>query len=898
MKQFKRGFESAMGYPSGSVTFLFTDIEGSTTHWESHPNEMQTAVERHFSLLRDAIHAHHGALFKIVGDAVQAAFDTAEDGLAAAVAAQQSLTAERWGTLGSLRVRMALHTGSATPNDGDYRAPCLNVLARILAAGHGGQILLSAATRNLLHATLPEEMAIRALGEYRLRSIRQLQPLFQLNAPGLSTEFPRPTTLPRDWPTPTTPLIGREVDLETVRALLREQKLRLVTLVGAPGVGKTRLALEVAEDLMEDYQDGAYFIDLATIADSTLVVPTIAHQLGASRENANPLDGLVTYLNQREVLVVLDNFEGVLLAASFVTDLLHACPSLTVLVTSRTPLELMHVGEQRYPVEPLPVPDLAQLPPVEQLLEIASIRMFVGEATRINPQFTLTSDNGSAVALVCWKLRGLPLALKLAAVWLNTIPVQVLAEQLERQLDWLEEGSRDLPARHQTMRAAVAWSYDLLSSNEQHIFRSLSLFRGPCSLPAAESVCIGNHSLTRKQLHRRLKTLVDRGLIQMMDDSGEPLYSMLPVIGEYGRELLEQTKWQPDAEVAKQHFIRWYRQLADRAAHSPRRQDQDAAFRQLAAQFENVRAILDGYIEDGNFNDLLEVSTDIAIFLWRYGYYSEGRRWLETGLRGAPDAREKLRVVALDRLGCIVRILGDYTAAIRLHQESLALSRRIGNQIGQADALGNLALVYKANGDLSTALDFNQRSLKLYQRCGDIFGQANVLGNMGSIKEIQGDLEEAVDLWQKGLSLFRQADDADGEARALSFLGGIAAQYEEDLDRGRRLHEEALQIRQQVPHRRSEIWTLTGLGRIALKQQEYERARELFAKSVEISRKINDQQGEAEGLAQLADVAHAMGDYPSSRQLFEQSLALFRRVGDAEREAWTSDWLEHFAQQH
>jgi class 3 adenylate cyclase len=379
--------------PTGTLTFLFTDIEGSTKLWEKYLDGMKTALVRHDTLLRGAVETHGGYVFKTVGDAFCAAFATAPDALSAALAAQRALQAEPWGDTGSLKVRMALHTGAAEEREGDYFGPPLNRVARLLSTGYGGQVLLLLLTYELVRDHLPEGSSLRDLGDHRLKDLARPEHVFQLVAPGLSADFPSLKTLdtrPNNLPAQPTHLIGREKEAEAVRKLLLRDDVRLVTLTGPGGTGKTRLGLQVAADLIDSFDNGVFFVALALISDSSLVASTIAHTIGVQETGSQPiLESLKNYLRDKRILLVLDNFEQVISAAPLVSDLLTTCPKLKVLVTSR---EVLHLrGEKEFSVPPLSLPDPKRLPPVETLSQYEAVRLFIQRAVDVKPDFSTGS---------------------------------------------------------------------------------------------------------------------------------------------------------------------------------------------------------------------------------------------------------------------------------------------------------------------------------------------------------------------------------------------------------------------------------------------------------------------------------------------------------------------------
>ncbi|MFL5735544.1 MAG: ATP-binding protein, partial [Chloroflexia bacterium] len=478
--------------PTGTVTFLYTDIEASTTRWEHHAQVMKAAVERHDRILRSAIEANGGTVFRTEGDAFRAAFPTAPRALQAALDAQRALSAEPWPfELGPLCVRVALHTGEAEVRDGDYVGSSLNRVARLLSAAHGGQTLLSLTTQQLVRDALPPGATLRDLGEHRLKDLIHPERIFQLCAPGLAANFPPLNTLdarPNNLPAQRAPLVGRNAECAAVQRLLLRGDVGLVTLTGPGGIGKTRLALQVAANLIDDFPDGVFFVPLEHITDPTQVAPAIARTLGIRQPSGDEvLDALAGYLSDKRLLLVLDNFEQVVSAGPLVATILAAAPQLKVLVTSREVLRVR--DEQEFPVPPLQVPDLDRLPPVEDLSRYESVALFVQRARLVKPDFDLTNDNAAAVAEICNRLDGLSLAIELAAARIGLLPPQAMLSRLAATLRLLTSGPCDLPERQQTLRNAIRWSYDLLDPSEQALFRRMSVFTGGGTLEAIEAVC-------------------------------------------------------------------------------------------------------------------------------------------------------------------------------------------------------------------------------------------------------------------------------------------------------------------------------------------------------------------------------------------------------------------------
>jgi len=627
--------------PTGTVTFFFTDIEGSTRLWEQYPEAMKKALARHDALLRAAIEAHDGYVFKTVGDAFCAAFDTAPDALAAALAAQRALHAEAWGEVGSIRVRIALHTGAAEEREGDYFGQPLNRVARLLSAGHGGQVLLSQTIYDLVRDALPAGASLRDLGERRLKDLQRPERIFQLVVPDLPADFPSLKTLdnrPNNLPAQAALLVGREKEIEAVRGRLLRPDVRLLTLTGPGGTGKTRLALQVAAEVLDDFEHGVFFVALAPISDPGLVVPTMAQTLGLKETAGQPLiETLKDYLRDRALMLVLDNFEQVLAAASRVAELLAAGPQLKVLVTSRAVLRVY--GEHEFPVPPLTLPDPQRLPPPERLTQYEAVRLFIERALAVKPDFAVTNDNAPAVAEICRRLDGLPLALELAAARIRLLPPQAMLARLERRLPLLTGGARDLPARQQTLRNAIAWGYDLLGPGEQTLFRRLAVFVGGCTLEAAEAVGGG-----AVEVLDGIESLVGKSLLRQEEGvGGEPWFAMLETIREFALERLEESG---EAEAIRRQHAAHYLELAEQAESALKGSQQMAWLEQLEREHDNLRAALRRSVERGEAEYGLRLGGALGRFWWMHGYLIEGRAWL-TALLALPGASSSTAARAL-----------------------------------------------------------------------------------------------------------------------------------------------------------------------------------------------------------------------------------------------------------
>ena len=816
--------------PTGTITFLFTSIEGSPTHREQRLAALQAALARHDAIMRQAIEAHRGVVFKTIGDAFYAVFATAPDALHAALTAQRALHAEDWGEADPVRVGMALHTGMAEQRDGDYFGPALNRVARLLSGGHAGQILLSLATQELVRDHLPPGVELRDLGAHRLKDLIRPEHVFQVVAPGLPADFPALRTLDirrHNLPIQPTSLVGRDQEVAAVCARLRHADVRLLTLTGPGGSGKTRLSLQVAAELLNDFPDGVFFVELAPLSDPALVAVTTASVLGVMEAGGRPIvETLGDYLRDKQLLLVLDNFEQVVAAAPFLLDLLRTAARLKVLVTSREVLRVY--GEQEHPVPPLALPDLTHLPPVTTLNQYAAVALFIQRAQAVKPDFQVTNETAPAIAEICARLDGLPLAIELAAARSKLLAPQALLARLGSRLKVLTGGARDLPARQQTLRGAIDWSYHLLDPAEQTLFARLGIFVGGCTLEAAEAVCNAEADLQVDVLDG-LASLVDKSLVRQTEGAdGESRFRMLETIREYALDRLAASG---EADMLGQQHLTFFLQLAEAAAPALRGPEPGAWLARLEAEHDNLRAALAWSLRPESTQEGVKQALRLSVAAWGFwtwhGHLGEGRQWLALALArsnedsAASASLASLRGVALKVAGNLAWEQGDYAAARAHAEESLALMRQLGDRPGTAGALNQLGLVVRDQGDYATARVLTEESLALMRQLGERVGdKANitwVLHNLGNLAFYEGDFAAARAFHEESLALRRELGDK----------GGIAA-------------------------------GLAALGMMALEQGDYA-ARQRFEDSLTLLQKLGDKQGVAECLEGLAGVAGALG---------------------------------------
>jgi predicted ATPase/class 3 adenylate cyclase len=857
--------------PRGTVTFLFTDIEGSTALWERDRVAMAAAVERHLTLLETAIAAHGGVRFKTVGDGVQSAFPTAPAAVAAALDAQHALLAEDWGEIGPLSVRMALHAGHAIPDDrGDYLASPLNRLSRLISVGYGGQILLTQTVQQLSRGGLPAGAELCDLGEHRLRDLLEPERIFQLLHPDVPAKFPPLKTLasrPNNLPRQPTPFLGRQREVAEVAEILRRDDVQLLTLTGPGGSGKSRLGLQAAADLLDDFPDGVFFVPLAALIDSGLVPSAIAAALGVREEGERSItERLQDFLADKQMLLLLDNFEHLLGATPQMAHLLASCPGLSMLATSRAPLHVR--AERQYPVPPLALPDAGSAADLDTLARSEAVQLFVDRAQAARPDFSLTPENGPTVGELVRRLDGLPLAIELAAARVKLLPPAPLLLRLEQRLPLLTGGGNDAPTRQRTLRATIAWSHDLLSPGEQTLFRRLSVFVGGCTVAAVEAVVNPTGDL---DVLEDLAALSDQSLLRPMEEAhGEPRVGMLETIREYAVErLIESGETAVVGEAHSAYFLA----LAEGAESELTGPDQLVWQNRLTAEHGNLRAALARSIESGAAETSLRLAAALVTFWRTRGHLSEGRNWLEQVLAFPAGDTPELRAKALHGAGWLASEQGEYPLAVHLLEESRATYLQIQDRTGEATATVRLGDTKHRQGALEQAAELLETGRALWRDSGDALGEAGALNALGNFAITQENLEGAVTAYTEALSRYRGAGDTRAIATVLGNLGFVTGRRG-DLEGASRLTTESLTLFRTLGDAVGSAFALAGLGEIAAAQGDAARAAALFGEALSVAWAQGAQPIVVEQIDQLAELAVKAGRLEHASRLLGVGAAL------------------------
>ena len=843
--------------PSGTVSLLFTDIDGSTRLLEQLGDAYATLLSDHHRLMSDAIATHGGSQVDSAGDGLFISFPTAKAALLASIDAQRAIAGHRWPADAEVRVRMGLHTGEPLSAASGYVGIDVHRAARICAAGHGGQILVSDAARALIGTAVPDGVTFRDLGEHRLKDLATPIRLHQVLASGLPADFPPVRsleTLPNNLPHQLSSFVGRDQEIADAEARLATTSL--LTLTGPGGVGKTRLALEVGAHLVDAYPDGVWFVELGTLDEGALIGDTIASALQLQQATAGAIPALVSALAERRTLLILDNCEHLLDPVVDVADqLLRRCPHLRILATSREALGMS--GESLMPVPSMSLPDTTEHRSPEALERLSTcdaVRLFLDRGGAVMPGFALTAANAEAIAQICLRLDGIPLAVELAAARVRSLPPQQIAARLDNRFRLLTGGSRTALPRHRTLRAAMDWSFDLLPEAEQTLLPRLSAFAGSFSLEAAEAVASGG-PVERDEVVDLLARLVDKSLLMPEEGSTEARYRMLETIRDYAQERLVEAG---DASRVFDRHRDWFVALVEQARPGFFAGPEQAAWLgRLSDDLDNLRAALRWTDEDPNG---ASAELSLASGLWRFweirGHLAEGSSWLERALARTGGEVSARRASGLTGVGVLAAQRGDHAAALAAHEASLLLQRELGDPVAISAACNNAAAAAIELGNLERARELYLEGIGLTRAEGDLRGMAYTLLNLADLAARQESDAEADDLYAQSIQTFETFGDLWGMAHATSRLA-MVSRRRGDLAAARRRLNDALAIYRRVGDRRAEARTLASLGDVTAQEGDHAGAASVYRESLALRSQMGDRAGIASMFERLAGVSEA-----------------------------------------
>ena len=897
--------------PTGIVTFLFTDIEGSTRLSQEFPDTLPAALEIHNNILKNAIESRNGFIFDITGDAFFAAFQNADDAVISAVEIQKKLSVEKWKDA-VIKIRIGIHCGYAEWNDSGYAGYItLARVARIMSSAYGEQIIISDA----VYENISEKntgISFRDLGKRRLKDVIKPIRLFQVKAPGLREDFPPLKTLdarPNNLPVQLTSFIGREEEMKTIKELLKSTSL--LTLTGSGGAGKTRLALQTGADLIDLFANGVWFAELATTTDPELLPQALTGTFKITEDPQKTLsESLTEFLKDKEILLILDNCEQIIDACSELAEkLISSCEKLKIIATSREALRC--TGEQVFLVPSLMLPDPSLEYTPENLTQYESVRLFIERALAVNPAFTVNNENAPALAGICSRLDGIPLAIELAAARTNILTVEKIYERLDDRFNLLSAGKRTSLPRQQTLKALIDWSYGLLSENEKLLWSRLSVFSGGWTIEAAEEIC-SDDTLSRYEILNLLSQLVEKSIILFDEANGR--YRILETIKQYGRENLKSS-----GNILSRH-LDYYLKIFGQADIELAGSDSKAWLDKLSNEQINLQTAIEWSLENEEVEKGTRLAAAINPFWELRGNYFTGRRLLKRILENAPLLSDFSKAKALHSAGVLAEAQGDFEEAKKLYNEGLDLNRKTGNDNGIADCLMNLGNVALYQGDHAVSWKYYDESLAIYSQTGNHNGIADCLLFKGILENNQGNYDNAKKLCEESRE-YRDENDLSGISRTIFLLGdiswktgeydqakkyfyetmeihktigdkrGIASSFSRlgnisfelgDYEKAKKFSEESIRIHREIGNNYGIVTALNTLGILAMVQGEYKEAKKIFSESLELRRETGDKYGIANTINNLGITAFYQGEYLQAKDLFEESLNIRREIGDKE----------------
>ena len=844
--------------PSAVKTLLFTDIEGSTRLWEQEPERMRPALACHDAIARAAVEGHRGVVVKMTGDGVHAAFEDPLDAIGATLQLQQAVS-DPGATGGiALQVRCGFHVGVVERRDDDFFGSAVNRAARIMGAAHGGQVLLSQAVAVLVGDRLPAGVALRDLGLVRLRDLASPERVYQLVHPKLRKDFPALRSLeatPNNLPQQATTFIGREREIADVRKALGTA--RLLTLLGAGGIGKTRLSLQVAADVLEDYPDGVWLVELAPLTDERLVPHAVASVLGVKEEAGRPVtEVLVKHVADRRLLLVLDNCEHLVQAcAGLAEQLLRSGPHVRILASSREPLRVS--GEASFPVPALAVPALHDAVAVDALLQYPAVRLFVDRATAALPAFRLTGHNARTVAEICRHLDGIPLAIELAAARVRALSVENIAAHLNDRFRLLTGGDRTALPRQRTLRALIDWSYDLLTEKERILFRRLAVFAGGWTLEAAEAVCSGG-DVGEVELLGLLADLVDKSLVMVEAEGGR--YRLLETIRQYADERLTQSG---EGDATRSRHLAFFLAFAEKVAPELLGPDQAAGLQRLDLERENILSAHGSCLhKEGSAEQDYRLVHAIKHYWFRRGLLNLGYRvTVEAVANSEGQATSMARCKALWAAGQICSFAGRYDEAQKFLQESLSMARILDDPLMVGRVLNTLGLMSFGQGDRAAARLFCSEALEIAEKSGNKRQILTASNALAQLHRLEGDIDRAEPLYERSVALARELGDREFTALVLLNLAMVAI-ARRSAERARGLLQEVLAIVAETASRRVVQFALDVSVGLACLRREWERAARYYGAAETLTDTIGVRRDPADEIfvePMIAETRQALG---------------------------------------
>lgn len=861
--------------PSGTVTFLFTDIEGSTKLAQMNPEGYLLALQKHHNILNEAVSGSNGCVFKSVGDAFCCAFENCADAVKAAIEAQVKFNATEWGDV-AIKVRMGIHSGTAEWNGKDYMGYITLARSnRVMSSAYGNQILISEQAHENLGDAFLKDVNFRDLGERRLKDLIQPVKLFQIMSPQIPSDFPPLKTLdarPNNLPVQLTSFIGRVQEMSKVKELLEVS--RLVTLLGPGGTGKTRIAMQIGAELINDFMNGVFVAELAPVTDPLRVSRALIDTLGIKElPNKSPEETIIDYLKDKSLLLLLDNCEHLIDACATLSEkLLANCAKLKILATSREALKCD--GERIYRLEPLSVPDVKKNYSPEELAQFEAVRLFIERALTVNAGFRITNDNTPALSQICYQLDGIPLAIELAAARINVLTIDGISERLNDRFRLLTGGNRTALPRQQTLRALIDWSYDLLSENEKLLCRRLTVFSGGWTLESSEKIC-SDELLDEYEVLDLLENLTDKSLVKIVEEGYNSRYNMLESIRKYGNEKL--IKSGEEYELYERHFNYCF-QLAENSGKKLIGNEQREWIKKIAQENDNIRECLRWALLN-NPESALKLSVELGKFWELQSHFMEGLEFLKKSMESSKNIDLKWKAKAIYWMGFFLTHQGKYNEAKKYLNQCLDIFSETGDKDGEALTYLSLGMIAVFESDYKSIDSFSQKSLSISLGLNNKSYIARNLQNIGLGLMQQGNHDSARTKMEESLSIYRELNDTLQIAKIIGNLGALEYLLT-NYDKARILFEESLVLRRELGDKQGISIALSNLGSVAYMQKDFEEAEKCLLESLEIIKEIGDKRVYVTAINTLANIAYDTGDYPKAVQLFCESLVIADEIGD------------------
>ncbi|HAY33615.1 MAG TPA: tetratricopeptide repeat protein [Ignavibacteria bacterium] len=813
--------------PSGKVTFLFTDIEGSVKLAQKHSGILKELLDKHNDIIEQSVTENNGFVFKIIGDAFCCSFENPKDALNASVSAQRKFNSEDWKGA-EMKVRMGIHTGPAEWSESGYMGyMTLARSHRVMSAANGGQIIISEDSKNAINEDLNDKIKFRDLGERRLKDLIRPIKLFQPLAEGIISEFPPLKTLdarPNNLPLQLSSFIGREDEISTLKKLLSES--RLITLIGSGGSGKTRLSLQAGADLIDKYINGVWFIDLAALQDGNLIYLKIAESIGLNEQQGKSIEeNIYDYIKDKELLIILDNCEHLINdCANLCMNFLRHSSKMKILATSREALKCH--GEILLNVPPLKFPVPKDNPAPEKLVQYEAVRLFIERALSVSSNFRVNNENASALAGICFQLDGIPLAIELAAARVKILPLEKIYEKLSDRFRLLTGGSRTMLPRQQTLSAMIDWSYDLLNEKEKLLFERLSVFSGGWTLEAAEKIC-SDEMIEEFEVIDILSGLIEKSLVVSKDTENEIRFNMLVTIRQYALNKIKDGN-----NIFSKHFF-YFKDTGNYAMHISKGLDQKKYIDIMESETDNIRAAIN-WGTDNETEETFRFINNLSEF-WRIkGYYSEGYQTCKNILKKKPEVSGNLKADVLYSQALSAYGIGKLKEMEDITNSCLSLYEELDNSFGIAKCYELLGIICNARSDdLKKTSDYHYKSLKIFRELGEKCDIANSLYNLSFILHRQGDMETAFKMKNEALEIFKEIGDTHRIALILANLGVIYFRMEE-YDKAQSYTEESLALSYQIGDKYLISINLVNFGCINTGIKDYEKALEYLEKAMEI----------------------------------------------------------------